>query len=340
MGSGDTSRRTDRRTRTPTTLLDVPHGNLTLCGPRAKTGRTHRSPPMYASTAVDGRHPRLSLGEGVGILANGERVPYRPSSKGRDRWCEIGRSGPHLVREHLLVYVGATSHCPCGRRVWAGEFRRISSPRVDLNAMYPQHTRPRDLKVLDPICPKTVISRGVKGGEGGSVTIAKLKMATLVGAIPVVALSGCVPGGTPASSTASPPSTATSSSVPSTATPTPSATWSPDQQSAIDALNGYSATSARVGADPSKFTQAQMEAAFGKFLGPDMVEANVGSFMSLKKNGWRYEGDVAILSLKATKAIDNHDQRGLEVHVTTCRDQSAVRVSDASGKTVKGALLT
>lgn len=72
-----------------------------------------------------------------------------------------------------------------------------------------------------------------------------------------------------------------------------------------------------------------------KYLGSDMLDANVASFVMLKKNGWHYEGDVKILSLNATKAVDNHNSRGLEVHVTSCRDQSAMRVADQSGNLAK-----
>ena len=50
-----------------------------------------------------------------------------------------------------------------------------------------------------------------------------------------------------------------------------------------------------------------MKAEFKKYLGTDMLAANVASFMRLRKNDWHYQGDVVVQSLKATKVVDNHN---------------------------------
>ena len=156
----------------------------------------------------------------------------------------------------------------------------------------------------------------------------------LIGLIAVLALAsaGCTqPTTSPAPTLSGTSTNATSQSATPAASPTP--TWSEGQAAAIAAVDGYSRSSALVGADPSKFTEAQMNAEFKKYLGTDMLAANVASFMRLRKNDWHYQGDVVVQSLKATKVVDNHNERGLEVHVTTCRDQSAVEVVDQYGKT-------
>ncbi|GAA0349610.1 hypothetical protein [Micropruina glycogenica] len=159
------------------------------------------------------------------------------------------------------------------------------------------------------------------------MSIARLRTAAVASAA-IVALVGCT--ATPVVPPSSEVPSATSSPTPS-GSPTPASSWSAEQQAAIDAVHGYSETSLRIGADPSKYTEAQMRAEFKKYLGGDMVPNNVGAMMTLKKKGWHYEGDVRVLSLNATKAVDNHSERGLEVHVTVCRDQSAIRVADKSG---------
>ena len=159
------------------------------------------------------------------------------------------------------------------------------------------------------------------------MSIARLRTAAMASAA-IVALVGCTP--TPVVPASSGVPSATSSPTTS-GSPTPSPSWSAEQQAAIDAVNGYSEASQRIGADPSKYTEAQMTAELKKYLGGEMLSANVASFMRLKKNGWHYQGDVVTVSLNATKAVDNHSSRGLEVHVTTCRDQSQRRIVDKTG---------
>lgn len=73
---------------------------------------------------------------------------------------------------------------------------------------------------------------------------------------------------------------------------------------------------------------------FKQYAGGDMISDNVNYFMSMRKNGWRYEGRIAAVSINATKVADNHNERGLEVHVTVCQDQTAVKIVDADGAVV------
>ena len=163
------------------------------------------------------------------------------------------------------------------------------------------------------------------------MSIARLRTAAVASAA-IVALVGCTP--TPVVPPSSEVPSATSSPTPS-GSPTPSPSWSAEQQHAIDAVHGYSETSLRIGADPSKYTEAQMRAEFKKYLGGDMLETTVASFAWLKQKGWRYEGDAKVLSTQATRVADNHNSRGLEVHVTACRDQTQRRIVDKSGNLAK-----
>ena len=145
-------------------------------------------------------------------------------------------------------------------------------------------------------------------------------------------IAGC----TPTASGSTPPATVgPSATAPSSPTPSPTSTWSPEQAAAIAAVNGYSATTLRIGANPSKFNEAEMTAEFKKYLGPNMLTANVTSLMHLRRNGWHQAGEVAVLSLVATEVVNNHNERGLEVHVTACLDQSRLRIVDRSGAPAK-----
>ena len=163
------------------------------------------------------------------------------------------------------------------------------------------------------------------------MSIERLRSAAVASAA-IVALGGCTPA----------PVGPISSGVPSATTaptvsesPSPSPSWSAEQQAAIDAVHGYSETSLRIGADPSKYTEAQMRAEFKKYLGGDMLETTVASFAWLKQKGWRYEGETEVVSIQATRVADNHNSRGLEVHVTACRDQTHRRIVDKSGNLAK-----
>jgi hypothetical protein len=94
------------------------------------------------------------------------------------------------------------------------------------------------------------------------------------------------------------------------------------------------AANAKVGADPSAFTKAEMRAEFGRYLGGDALASQVGYFTKLKSKGYRLLGDTTAVWIKASDVVDNHSSRGLEVHVTACQDQTTLSVVDEAGQKV------
>lgn len=172
-----------------------------------------------------------------------------------------------------------------------------------------------------------------------------MKIRRSVAAVLVIglsALAGCAPSTDPTSTPTaptpvSPTTTPTQSPIPTpteTPTPTPTPTWDAGQAAAIAAVQGFSEISDQIGDDPSAFSKAEMTKLFKQYVGGDMIESNVNSFMNKKKNGWRYEGRMVPVSISATKVVDNHNERGLEVHVTVCQDQTAIKIVDMSGAVV------
>ena len=157
-----------------------------------------------------------------------------------------------------------------------------------------------------------------------SLATALLSACTLAGADP----ASPTPAGTSMTSPATEPSATPS------ATPSPTATWSSDQASAIQAVAAYRAVSQQIASAPSDFAEAQMTAALKKVAGPEVVKANVASYVSLKKRGLRYDGNTSVLSTLASKPSDVG--YGVEVVVTHCVDQRGVRLVDLNGVEVSG----
>ena len=156
----------------------------------------------------------------------------------------------------------------------------------------------------------------------------------------VLAVAGCPPSATPTQTSPTPvgPSGSpmqSATSVPTaTPTPSPTATWSVEQAAAIRAVDDYSAAFDRIGADPASFTKDEMTAVLEEFSGENALTSTVDFLMSLKENEYRREGAVVVRWVLASDVVD--DGRGDEVHVTTCRDQSAVRIVDRDGEVVAG----
>lgn len=147
--------------------------------------------------------------------------------------------------------------------------------------------------------------------------------------------ASCTAAGSPSSTPpAGTPSTIVTSSSPS-ATPTP--TWSAEQASAIQAVDGYRAASDQIGANPAGYTEAQMRATLAKWAGPEVVKSNIASFLSLKKRGFRYDIHTIVLTTKASRASDVG--YGTEVVITRCIDQRPAKVLDKSGDEVSEAQL-
>jgi len=96
----------------------------------------------------------------------------------------------------------------------------------------------------------------------------------------------------------------------------------------------FSAADDKIGADPSAFTEKQMTNLLKEFSGGEALEATVRWHLMLKKNGYRFNGAMEILTTNATKPSD--DGRGVEVAVTHCQDQRLGEVVDEGGRPVPG----
>lgn len=166
------------------------------------------------------------------------------------------------------------------------------------------------------------------------------RVGAVVSAAVLAVLAGCTPSATPTQTSPTPvgPSGSpmqSATSVPTaTPTPSPTATWSVEQAAAIRAVDDYSAAFDRIGADPASFTKDEMTAVLEEFSGENALTSTVDFLMSLKENEYRREGAVVVRWVLASDVVD--DGRGDEVHVTTCRDQSAVRIVDRDGEVVAG----
>ena len=162
--------------------------------------------------------------------------------------------------------------------------------------------------------------------------------ALIAALVTCLTLSGCSPSGAAtASPTTSGPVPSSAMSSPTTASATPSPAWSTEQAAAIQAVDGYRAASDQIGADPARYTEAQMRSMLGKWAGPEVVKANVASYIALKKRGYRYAGTTIVVSNKVSRASDVG--YGMEVVITRCIDQRVATVLDKTGAEVSEAQL-
>ena len=148
-----------------------------------------------------------------------------------------------------------------------------------------------------------------------------------------VLLAGCTSNAPSASSSAAPttPSQTASPSVPAiSVTPSPSLT--PDQAAAVEAVDRYRAAIRPIEENPAKFTAAQMKASLKMVAGGKVIDANLSSYLSLKKRGFRYDGETSVVSTRV--ANESTPSYGTEVVVTRCIDQRKVRVLDRNGNEV------
>jgi hypothetical protein len=109
-------------------------------------------------------------------------------------------------------------------------------------------------------------------------------------------------------------------------------TWSPEQLDALQSVEDYRAAIRPIAEDPAGFTEAKMRAILGKVAAREIVDANVSSYLSLKKRGFRYDGDAEAISTKVTDVSKR--EYGFEAFVTKCLDQRAIRVVDEAGREV------
>lgn len=160
----------------------------------------------------------------------------------------------------------------------------------------------------------------------------------VVGCLAAILLSACTSSSPPAT-TAPVSSTAASSATPTSATPvpTPTPTWSTEQLAAIQAVEDYRSAIRKIEADPSGFTEAEMRSALRKVAGGDVIPAKVNTYVALKKQGFRYDGETLVVSTKASRPSDA--SYGREVVVTSCLDQRGLRVLNKTGNEVSEAEL-
>lgn len=146
-------------------------------------------------------------------------------------------------------------------------------------------------------------------------------------------LSACTPSAVtppPTSPGTAPTPTPTASQTSPSVTPSP--TWSADQAAAIAAVDEYRAAIHTIERDPAGFTEAQMTAILSKVAAGKVVAANVGSYLDLKKRGYRYDGDTSVVSTLVSNP--SKESFGTEAFVTRCIDQRALRVLDSAGNEV------
>lgn len=161
--------------------------------------------------------------------------------------------------------------------------------------------------------------------------------ASLVVAVSTVAmlLSACTPTASPSPSgtpVSAPPTVASASPR-----PTSTQTWSTVEQAAVAAVDAYKAAARRIENDPAAFTEKQMKAILTKVAGPEVVKANVGSYLDLKKRGFRYSGASVPVMTVSHGATDV--EYATQVIVTRCNDQRGVKVLDKDGREVDEATL-
>jgi len=151
----------------------------------------------------------------------------------------------------------------------------------------------------------------------------------------VVLLVGCTSTAPPYASsptqTSGDPASSNTSS-PTATSPSPTPTWSDEQTAAVQAVDGYRAAIRPIAEDPASFSQARMREILKKVAGGKVVDANVGSYMSLKKRGFRYDGDPVAVSTEVSDV--SRPSYGVEVFVTKCLDQREVRVLDTAGREI------
>lgn len=160
---------------------------------------------------------------------------------------------------------------------------------------------------------------------------------TLAAALLAGLIAGCTPTAatpttpTPSSSSVSPSSTPpTTPPVSSSPSPSPTTSLSSGQRAALAAVEGYTRISHQIGSDPSKYSESQMVKLHQRYTGGAVLTSSVGSFVKLKKRGYRWEGEYVIQSVRVSKV--SSDSR--KATVTACQDQREIAVVDKAGKPV------
>lgn len=145
-----------------------------------------------------------------------------------------------------------------------------------------------------------------------------------------ILLAACAPAGSPSSSGPSNPVSPTVISA--TPTPSPTETWSAVERDAIAAVDAYRDAGLRIENNPAAFTEKQMRASLTAVAGPAVVKANVSSYLSLKKRGFRYVGTV-LPQMTMSHGVTDVGY-ATQVIVTRCNDQRMLKVVDRDGREV------
>lgn len=155
----------------------------------------------------------------------------------------------------------------------------------------------------------------------------------LVSAIALALVAGCTSSVAQPPSTTAPSSATTTPTIGPTPTPTATPTWNPEQAAAIEAVRRLFAADEKIGTDPSAFTTKQMTQVLGAAAGGEALDSMVRWHQRLKARGYRFTGQMVVLSTAASRPANNG--RGVEVHVTHCQDQRQGKVVDKSGDAVR-----
>jgi hypothetical protein len=99
-------------------------------------------------------------------------------------------------------------------------------------------------------------------------------------------------------------------------------------------VEDFTAATAKIAADPSAFSDRQMSEVLGPSSGGGALEATVGSFSTMREKGYRVLGALVMVSVIPTEAVDNHNERGVEVSVSVCQDQTSLQAVDSDGNPV------
>jgi hypothetical protein len=99
-------------------------------------------------------------------------------------------------------------------------------------------------------------------------------------------------------------------------------------------VSRFAAADDEIGADPSAYSEKQMDILLREFSGGEALATTVRWHMLLRKNGYRLSGEMLVLSTDATRPTNG--DRGTEVYVTQCQDQRQGKVLDKDGQPAVG----
>jgi hypothetical protein len=102
-------------------------------------------------------------------------------------------------------------------------------------------------------------------------------------------------------------------------------------------VDAYWAAAAKIERDPAAFSEPEMSATLRKVAGDEVVAANVGTYLDLKKRGFRFEGSRKALTTEVSEPATK--SYGMEINVTRCVDQRGIRVVDKTGTEVSASVL-